>query len=602
MNDALPLPPSAAPATASRDAAERQIDLLNAEAWEIRRADAGRALALSEEAYALAAPLAYRRGEAYSLLARGFAEMRLSNYPAALGSAQQAAALFGALTDDAGRLKAMNLLGIVYGETSDFPAALTTFLAVCELCETMADGRGLADALNNVAAVYISQGDLARSPEYHLRSPELCREVAYHEGHVRSLNNLGVLYYELGRYSEAAAHLRRALELGEVAPDPHTYALTLGNLGRAYDKLKDYQEALRCHLQSLAIIETLGNEMSLGDALENLGLVYTKLDEAAALQYFTQSLAIKARIGDRKGLAEAGVYLGELLTRQDRLQEAVTVLQGALAEAQTVGSKLDSYRAHAALAQAYKRSGLFEGAFEQLERSTETKDEVFNEESDRRMHALRVGFELEQAEREREIYRLKNVELAGVVAKLEALTASLREADEQKSALLGELEKHAREDALTGLYNRRYVDERLAQELSRARRFGGTVSVALGDVDDFKRVNDTFSHATGDEVLKVVARLFRETCREVDTAARYGGEEFVLLLPETSAEHAAALCDKLRAVVAAHPWHLLHPDLSVTISFGVADTLNGDDLEALVRRADDKLYEAKRSGKNRVRY
>ena len=131
---------------------------------------------------------------------------------------------------------------------------------------------------------------------------------------------------------------------------------------------------------------------------------------------------------------------------------------------------------------------------------------------------------------------------------------------------------------------------------------------ALGDVDDFKRVNDTFSHATGDEVLKAVARLFRETCREVDTAARYGGEEFVLLLPETSAEHAAALCDKVRAVVAAHPWHRLHPELRVTISFGVADTLGGDDsdleneLEALVRRADAKLYEAKRGGKNQVRY
>ena len=599
MSDAHP--PSAAPATTAQNPVERQIDVFNAQAWELRRTDAGRALALSREAYTLAAPLAYRRGEAYSLLARSFAEMRLSDFPAALEHAQQAAARFGALADDAGRLKALNTLGIVYGETSDFSAALTTFLAVCRLCETLADDEGLANALNNVAAVYLSLGDLARSLEYHLRSLELCRRVAYHDGHVRSLGNLGVVYYELGRYPDAVTYLRGALSLETEPADRHTYALTLGNLGRAYGKLGNTEEALEYHLQSLAIMETLGNDLGLSDVFESLGVAYTNVDEQLALNYLRRSLELKTKIGDKKGRAETGVYLGELLTQQNEPGRALEVLHEALADARDVGGKLEIYRAEGALAQAYKRRGEFRRALTHLERSVAAKDKVFNEASDRRLHALRVGFELEQAEREREIYRLKNVELAGVVAELEALTASLREADAQKSALLGELGKHAREDALTGLYN----DERLAQELSRARRFGGSLSVALGDVDDFKRVNDTFSHATGDEVLKVVARLFRETCREVDTAARYGGEEFVLLLPETSAAHAAALCDKVRAVVAAHPWHRLHPDLGVTISFGVADTLKGDDeedLEALVRRADAKLYEAKRGGKNRVRY
>lgn len=599
MNHAAhPLP--AALATAPHSVA--QIDRLNEQAWELRRTDAKRALALSRAAHALAASLGYRRGEAYSLLTKGFAEMRLSDFPAALSSAQQARALFELLDDDEGTLRTLNTLGIIYGETSDFAAALQTFLAVYGLYETLTDAKGMADALNNVAVVYVSLGDLANSLEYHLRSLKLCQNAGYGDGHLRSLNNLGVVYYELGRYPDAITHLQRALDFGAAPADRHTHALTLGNIGRAFEKLGRYEEALSYHLQSLEIMETLDNDLGLGDVLENLGVVYAKTDERAALGYFRRSLAIKTKVGDKKGRAETGIYLGELLTRQNELEGALRVLHAALADAQSVGSKLEVYRAEGALAQAYRRCGLFERAFGHLEGSIAAKDEVFNEASDRRAHLLRVGFELEQAEREREIYRLKSAELAGVNAELEALTHSLREADRQKSLLLTRLEKHAREDALTGIYNRRHFDECLSRELGRVGRFGGLFSVALGDVDNFKQVNDTFSHGLGDEVLRVVARLFRETCREVDTAARYGGEEFILLLPGTSAQQAAALCEKLRTAIAAHPWRELHPELGVTMSIGVADALPSDTLEKLVGRADEKLYEAKRSGKNQVRY
>ncbi len=185
----------------------------------------------------------------------------------------------------------------------------------------------------------------------------------------------------------------------------------------------------------------------------------------------------------------------------------------------------------------------------------------------------------------------------------------LAEANEVKTKLLAELraqteilEKQTREDALTSLYNRRYLNMQLEQEFKRAKRYGNPLSVVMCDIDHFKKINDTFSHQVGDEVLKTLGRIFKAYSRSVDTVARFGGEEFVLVLPETPREKAVVLCEKLRAAVEHYTWSEIHPHLSVTISFGVSDNVRLGNYEKLLAEADEKLYEAKHSGRNRVVY
>lgn len=185
----------------------------------------------------------------------------------------------------------------------------------------------------------------------------------------------------------------------------------------------------------------------------------------------------------------------------------------------------------------------------------------------------------------------------------------LAEANEVKTKLLAELrsqteflEKQTREDALTGLYNRRYLNMQLEQEFKRAKRYGNPLSVVMCDIDHFKKINDTFSHQVGDEVLKTLGRIFKAYSRSVDTVARFGGEEFVLVLPETPKEKAVVLCEKLRAAVEHYTWSEIHPQLSVTISFGISDNVRLSHYEKLLAEADEKLYEAKNSGRNRVAY
>ena len=146
----------------------------------------------------------------------------------------------------------------------------------------------------------------------------------------------------------------------------------------------------------------------------------------------------------------------------------------------------------------------------------------------------------------------------------------------------------AHRDALTRLYNRRYLNRALREEVSRARRYAHPLSVALCDVDEFKRVNDRFSHGVGDRVLQEVARILECSVRGVDTVARYGGEEFVFIFPETDAAQARTACEKIRQEVARYPWAQLHPDLRVTVSIGVADGSGGPE-QLLKRRRPQAL-------------
>ncbi|MBH9552537.1 diguanylate cyclase [Inhella gelatinilytica] len=160
-------------------------------------------------------------------------------------------------------------------------------------------------------------------------------------------------------------------------------------------------------------------------------------------------------------------------------------------------------------------------------------------------------------------------------------------------------------DGLTGLHNRRALDERLQVELRHAARQGDSVAVALVDVDHFKRYNDQYGHLAGDEALRqVAAALQRSMLRPVDMAARYGGEEMVCLLPQTEAQGAQAVGERLRAAVEAlalpHPQSSAAPVLTISVGVAAGRGRVDGDPTALLQAADQALYEAKRMGRNRV--
>jgi diguanylate cyclase (GGDEF)-like protein/putative nucleotidyltransferase with HDIG domain len=159
--------------------------------------------------------------------------------------------------------------------------------------------------------------------------------------------------------------------------------------------------------------------------------------------------------------------------------------------------------------------------------------------------------------------------------------------------------REAATDSLTGLGSRRAMEDRLEQECQRAGRYGRMFSLAFLDVDNFKLINDQFGHAAGDEVLRGIAEAMRQEKRGVDVLVRYGGDEFVLLMPETRAQDAVVLLDRIRARISGQP---IGPDICASVSVGIVQQTPSAPVSAseLIRRADLAMYQAKRCGRNRV--
>jgi diguanylate cyclase len=201
-----------------------------------------------------------------------------------------------------------------------------------------------------------------------------------------------------------------------------------------------------------------------------------------------------------------------------------------------------------------------------------------------------------QTFQESEAVRLKESEehikkLTEKIAKMEVDSEHLR-------SHLEKTEQQAFKDILTGIPNRHAYEVRIAEEIARCHRYGSDLCMIVWDVDNFKSINDSYGHAAGDRVLKVIAETLNDCIRETDFLARFGGEEFILLLPGTSLEPAQQVAEKLRETISGTPFHFRDSSVSVTVSGGIAQLNKDENANSLFERADKALYQAKDKGRN----
>jgi diguanylate cyclase (GGDEF)-like protein len=304
-----------------------------------------------------------------------------------------------------------------------------------------------------------------------------------------------------------------------------------------------------------------------------------------ALEDAQRSIDLLAGSGDPNPylLAMTVVVEVQALLALGRLDEAESSGQRAVAR---LGERVPQARSMilTTVAAALHEAGRDREAYRVLTQSVEVERAAFQE-----LSALQRG--LERATHETRAARDQSDALA---AKNRELEEVVRELGEARAAL----EQQADRDWLTGLHNRRY----LARELSRhaADPEAGPFSLAVLDLDHFKQVNDRFGHEAGDQVLMRIASLLLGGVRGQDVVVRTGGEEFVLLMPQTDVIAAAACCERLRQSIRNEPWDAIVPGLSLTVSAGVATADDASDLQTLAELADRRLYDAKRTGRDRV--
>ena len=189
----------------------------------------------------------------------------------------------------------------------------------------------------------------------------------------------------------------------------------------------------------------------------------------------------------------------------------------------------------------------------------------------------------------------------GIQAHVTNLDSQVKQRTVELESALDEIRALTITDPLTGCYNRRYLDERLREEVLRSQRSARPLSLVVADIDHFKRINDTLGHPAGDRVLKGMAEILLSEMRaQIDWVARLGGEEFVVLLPDTPLEAAGRVAERLRLAVEATVFTLGKHEIRVTASFGVAARVESDTASSLLARADAMLYKAKAANRNAV--
>jgi len=370
-----------------------------------------------------------------------------------------------------------------------------------------------------------------------------------------SRNDLACYYQESGDLESAEREIEHALKVGATVPPPHNFAMGLVHSTRADIRLLGGRPA-----------------EALADAERAIALL-TANSEANP---YVLGVTVRAEVQARMALGQ--------------FDDAQQSGEGALA---WLGDRVPQIRSLilSTLATELRAAGRVESAYDALARSAELEREAFRELSELQLSLERATLETSAARRESDELAAKNRELAQAHAELVLRTRQLEVLQEQ-------LRDQADRDWLTGLHNRRY----LARELERPahERLAAPLTVAVLDLDHFKAINDRFGHAAGDQVLVRAAGLLLDVLRETDIVVRSGGEEFLVLMPGTDAHAGRAGCERIRRALEGEAWERVAPGLRVTASIGVASTEVPGDLEALVSLADQRLYDAKRAGRNCV--
>ncbi len=510
-------------------------------------------LARASEAWAHARQLGFLAEQIEAGRLRVYFHYRRGELQEMLELSQEVQALMRPLGPSAQLCELLRWTSLAASELGDFETGLNCANEGHELARALGDKRVLAAALNALGACFERMGDPWQAERLMNEAAALARDEATAYERVITLNNLCTtalgeyhLMRDSGHESACQEALQRALHYGrEVRP----HARQLGEL------------------YALALTDS------------NLGEVLLLMGELGEAEPYLRAALAQAQARQFDALAgRVHCNLAELALAQDDLARAWTHVLAVQDETTVLFNSYQALRLHRVAYRCAKAEGNLDEALHHLEA-------------------------FQRLERRRSVAQLM-AQSRFFVSRLEAeqARAAADQAHARVSVLTArtqELEAHVQRDPLTGLGNRRFLEARMPALIVDCEQQQRALTLALIDADHFKQINDQHGHAIGDAVLQHLAQLLRENTRGSDLLLRYGGEEFLAVLPDTVADRAFEVCERLRQSVESHPWQDLAPGLVVTLSIGLASAPPYS-TDLLISRADAAMYRAKHLGRNRV--
>jgi diguanylate cyclase (GGDEF)-like protein len=476
----------------------------------------------------------------------------LTNYPSALEYYIREKELSQAFQHLSIQARAENSAGVVYSLMGNYSAGLQCFFSACQTYDDLMEPSQQANVLNNIGYSLIMLNDSQRALAYLKRSETLARETG-----------------------------ARAL-----------LAAVLDSICHAWLNLGDFEQALIYSLESILISRNVGILHEECTYCLSVGQVYQALNETStAKESYRMALDLAQKNGFRREQTEALRRLAVIELAEGTVDQASEHLKQAIRLAGEIQARHELFQCHEDLAQIYKQAGDYRQALDHFEQFHQIQQEVFNREIDLRYKSLEVIHQLEQVQKEALIYQLKN--------------RALQEEIETRKQAQAAAELQASTDPLTGLHNRREFYRQAEEYLTNAVHDETGLAILMLDLDNFKKINDSYGHAAGDSVLVHISSRLRRFLRGKDLIGRIGGEEFCILLPAVASVTARSIAERIRKGMENQPFRVNETSLIVTVSLGLSAYAPGDigstpTINELIKHADQALYEAKHTGRNRV--
>lgn len=556
------------------------------------------------------------------LFAMGNCYLCVGEHQEALVNYEKGLALLEDSDDLSARVHFLNNAAITRELLGEYPEAIQDYLHAKEHSVQIQDNKFSAWILYNLGNVYYSFGDYQKSLDYHLEALSLYQDMNNGKDTAMELTILALVSDQIGDKKIALIYYKRSYRFLEKIGSVKELDQVLHNIADIQSQFGDFENALEYYLKAQELEQKSNEKERLTETLDNIGVLYLKTgNPETALSYHDKAQALSLELGYTAGQVRSLLHIGDVYAEKGEYGQAKRQYVQAQELAHTTDNQLLVLDAYRGLFTVEQNLGLYESSYVYMLKYADLWNNIYDKENENKILGLQTRYNIEKKERELSLlmkeqgirklkikkYKMLSVLLIAVIINVILLALAIRNRSRYKHHANIELKKRnqqldalSKTDALTRLSNRRNIIEKIEYQQVAYERNGRPFTVLIADIDNFKKINDTYGHDAGDHILISLGTLIKDNIRKQDFVGRWGGDELILLLPDTPIKGGMILGEKIRTKVDKNSFYFSHHTLNTSLTIGVAEYRYDMGYTDLIRKADHALYNGKNLGKNCV--